>query len=147
MIDGIEYIGSIVHVDKRISMEISEDHPAYPLTQGKMVNVQHEIAIGPKDKLFAASFSPTCVAIINDRLMPLPDELLFNFVDLLLERQDFSTFSEYDPLRECLSDFKMSRTVLKPIRQLLLGMKEVQFLLFFRDPEYCRFPTVADLLR
>ena len=33
-------------------------------------------------------------------------------------------------------------------REMLTGhMKEVQFLLFFRDPEYCRFPTVADLLR
>lgn len=130
IIDGNEYVGSIAPVQRRMKLDVPEDDKAYILMHGTTIDIQHEIAIGLSSAFLATAFNPTCVLVVNDFLMPFSPEMLSHFVDRVLERLDFSTFKD-DPLDECLSDFKISRTLLVPSFQLLIAAK-VHFVLFIR---------------
>jgi hypothetical protein len=130
IVDGNEYVGSIIPVQKRMELDVPEDDKAYILMHGMTIDIHHEIAVGLSSAFWGAAFNPTYVLVVNDFLMPFSSEMLSHFVDRVLDRLDFSTFKD-DPLEECLSDFKISRTVLVPSFQLLIGAK-VRYLLFIR---------------
>lgn len=131
ILDWTEYAASIIAVNKQLRLDVPEDDEAYLLLHHTTVELQHEVCVFSASVAApAASIKPTCVLLINDRLKPFSADVLAHFVDRVLERSDLKTFKA-DALDECMEDFNVTRTVLVPSFQLLLG-RDVQFILFTR---------------
>lgn len=132
IIDGSEYAASIITVNKQLTLDVPEDDKSYLLLHDKTLEFQHEVTVFSSSLApLAAAFGSICLLLINDSISPFSPDALAHFVDQVLERSDFKTFKA-DALNECLADYKVSRTVLIPSFQLMLGRKS-QFVLFVRD--------------